>query len=215
MMFNTTLYRGNADSVNRDLHIVYSYDYKDDGPFQTLRPLKNGKGLLIDPSFSINIYSGFNDDKLFIPANRYYAFISLLEKGVKNVSEHLYELFPNVNKSEFEIDTKMLEIFQTEKALAVAGMTLSPCKYINKTEECFPAIMITTLKCGKIVIPLEDAISVVELFKHFDPILYGASMLNFFGKFTPDQPQQPRHQQYQQQPQNTYQPTPDTSDIKI
>ena len=47
-------------------------------------------------------------------------------------------------------------------------------------------------KTNMVTIPLEDAIPIVEMLKHFDPIVYSVSMLEFFGEMpkTSYQPQQ-------------------------
>ena len=98
------------------------------------------------------------------------------------ISDNLYEIFPDVNKLEFEADSRVLERFQTEKALSVLGMTAIPTVWVDETSLCYPGIRINT-KNGFVSIPLEDAIPIMEMFKRFDPICYAINMLKFFGKW--------------------------------
>lgn len=181
MTYDTQIYKGTRTSINPDLSIIYQYDFQTNGDYVTVKRKKNG-GYMINPSFSITISEGFEKNRIFLPGMYYYPFTTLLEKIVKQTSENLFTLFPDINKMEFEIDAKALERFQTEKALMVAGMTASPCIWVNKIGETFPAIQIKS-KYGMIEIPLEDAIPIVELLKGFDPMVYSISMLRFFGKF--------------------------------
>jgi hypothetical protein len=60
-------------------------------------------------------------------------------------------------------------------------MTAVPAVWSNPTNECFAGVKISN-KTGSAIIPLEDAIALVAMFKSFDPIVYAASMLEFFGK---------------------------------
>ena len=181
MTYDTQIYRANKSSVNKDFTIFYHYKFEQSGYFPTVRRKKNG-GYIISPSFSIKLSEGFEKNGLFVPSSMYYAFISLFDKTVKLVSENVYTLFPDVNKIEFEIDNKALDRFQTEKALTTMGMTGTPCVWANSFNETFPAIRISS-KNGCVVVPLEDAIAINELFKGFDPMVYSISMLRFFGKF--------------------------------
>lgn len=181
MYYDTHIYRGSVDSINRHLLVTYSYDFDMSGDYPTVRKTPSGKHI-ISPSFSISISEGFDKDRLFLPGNKYYVFVSLLNKAIKLVSENLFEIFPNVSKTEFDIDQRALERFQTEKALSVAGMTATPSVWTNETSECFPGISIES-KYGKVVIPLEDAIPLAAMLSSFDPLTYSISMLQFFGKF--------------------------------
>ena len=104
-----------------------------------------------------------------------------MSKAIKLVSENLFEIFPNISKTEFEADERVLERFQTEKALSVAGMTAMPATWVNAQSECFPAIKIES-KHGCVTIPLEDAIPLEAMLNGFDPIVYSLTMLHFFGK---------------------------------
>lgn len=180
MIYDTQLYKGSKESVNPSLLVSYLYDFQMDGNFPTIKEKRSG-GYSISPSFGISISEGFDKPRIFIPGIRYYAFSTLFERAIKLVSENLFTLFPNVNKIEFEIDSRALERFQTEKALATAGMSAYPAVWCNEMNECYPGIRINN-KQGSVTIPMEDAIPLSEMFKRFDPILYSINMLRFFGK---------------------------------
>lgn len=180
MYYDTQLYRGSNDSINKELLVVYTYDFSTTGDFPTVKTKPNGKQVIY-PSFSISISEGFDKNRIFLPSNKYYVFKTLFSKAIKIVSENLFEIFPNINKIEFEADERVLERFQTEKALSVSGMTAMPCVWTNPQNECFPAIKIES-KYGCVSIPLEDAIPLEAMFTSFDPIVYSLTMLHFFGK---------------------------------
>lgn len=180
--YDTVLYRGGRESCNKSLRITYTYSYNPaTEKFATVHEKQNGNGVYIDPSYSLSISEGFEKPRIFIPGNKYFAFISLLNKAVDLVSENLFTLFPNVNKQEFESDSRALERFQTEKALAVCGITAMPIVWSDETGVCYPAIKFSST-IGNVSIPLEDAIQIKELLNHFDPICYSATMLTFFEK---------------------------------
>ena len=180
MTFDTHIYRGTQESINTHLLVSYHYMFEPEGQYQTIKEKRNG-GYVINPSFGISISEGFDKPRIFIPGNKYYSFVTLLDKAITTVSENLFTIFPDVNKIEFEVDSRALERFQTEKALSTAGMSAVPAVWSNETNECFPGIRINS-KNGCVIIPLEDAIPLVDLLKHFDPIVYSISMLRFFGK---------------------------------
>ncbi len=178
MKINYKIYRG---SVDKNLSVTYAYTYTDVGDFQTVTQRDNGSVTII-PSYGINISRGFNQEHIYITSNQYYVFTSLLLKTVKMISDHLYEIFPNVGKVEFEIDTKTLERFQIEKAIAADGITMIPTVWVDETNQCFPGIQINTLKLGTIKIPLQDAIPMSLMFKSFDPLATSLTMLRICGK---------------------------------
>jgi hypothetical protein len=192
MTHDTVLYRGSKEgSPNPSLLISYLYMYEDNPDnFPTVKVRRNG-GISLNPSFGISISEGFDKPRIFIPGMKYYAFVALLEKAVTRIQENLFTLFPNISSTEFEVDSRALEIFQTEKAFTTAGMTAVPAVWTNAASECFPGVKITSMN-GMVTIPLEDAIPIVEMLKHFDPIVYSVSMLEFFGEMpkTSYQPQQ-------------------------
>jgi hypothetical protein len=182
MTHDTVLYRGSKEgSPNPSLLISYLYMYEDNPDnFPTVKVRRNG-GISLNPSFGISISEGFDKPRIFIPGMKYYAFVALLEKAVTRIQENLFTLFPNISSTEFEVDSRALEIFQTEKAFTTLGMTAVPAVWSNPTNECFAGVKISN-KTGSAIIPLEDAIALVAMFKSFDPIVYAASMLEFFGK---------------------------------
>lgn len=181
MIIDTYIYKGTRESINKNLSVVYNYKFEQNGTFQTIKENRNNTGYIIYPSYAISISEGMGKQRIFIPGNRYYAFTTLLDKAIKLISENLFTIFPNVNKVEFETDSRALERFQNEKALMTAGMTAVPAVWPNEVNECFPGIQISSTN-GAVIIPLEDAIPLVEMLKHFDPIVYSVSMLRFFGK---------------------------------
>lgn len=181
MTADTIIYKGNKDSINPDINITYHYKFEPSGKFQTIKENKNNTGYVIYPSFAISVSEGFGKSYLFIPGNKYYSFVTLLDKAINLISENLFTIFPNVNNIEFEVDSRVLERFQTEKALTTAGMTAKPAVWSNSMNSCSPGIRIDSMN-GHAIIPLEDAIPLVEMLKHFDPIVYSISMLRFFGK---------------------------------
>ena len=101
---------------------------------------------------------------------------------IKRMLDQAFKCFPNVEGLEFEIDSKTLERFQTEKALSTNGMTFIPCVYVDETNQCFPGIQINTLKFGSVKIPFQDAIAISKMFETFDPHLFAISMLRMCGK---------------------------------
>lgn len=180
MRINYKLFRG---SVDDKLSVTYVYRFEESGDFQTIKERENGTVTIL-PSFGITISNGFGKDSAYITSGMYHSFVSLLEKGVKLVSDHLYEIFPNIGSIEFEIDSKTLERFQTEKALSTTGMTIIPCVFVDETNQCFPGIQLNTLKFGSIKIPLQDAIAISKMFETFDPHMFGLSILRICGKIS-------------------------------
>ena len=179
MTYDTRIYRAPKDACNPKLQVTYLYDYKEGNDFPTVKEKRNG-GFVIDPSFSISISEGFDKNSIYIPGNKYCAFVSLFRKAIDLIKENLFTIFPDVNKHEFEVDSRALERFQTEKALRVSGMTACPAVYSNETNECFPGVRISS-QYGEIIVALEDAMQLVEVFRIFDPYAYSITMLHFFG----------------------------------
>ena len=164
-------------SVDKDLRVTYLYEYRD-GEFKTIHEY-NGKWF-IEPNYAIKISRSY-DDSIFVPRVRYFHFVSLLEKSVKLISENLYNLFPDVDRVEFEIDQLELKRFQTEKAMSISGMKMTPCVWVNKTNECFAGIHYEDPRTS-FKFPLEDAIAFVRMFSTFDPNLFGLAILRILGK---------------------------------
>ena len=178
---DTYIYKASKDSINPNLSVAFNYKFEPSGPFQTIKENSRKTGYIINPSYAISVSEGKDRSRIFIPGNKYYSFTSLVDKAIKLISENLFTIFPNINKLEFEIDSRALERFQTEKAMATAGMTAVPAVWGNEVNECYPGIKISSLH-GTVTIPLEDAIPMVETLKHFDPIVYCINSLWFFGK---------------------------------
>lgn len=178
MRANHILYRG---TVNRDIRVTYAYKYED-GQFCPVVQ-RSEEAVTIFPSYGISISEGFEKGSAFITSKTYYSFVLLLNKTVKLVSEHMFELFPDMNKMEFEIDSRTLERFQTEKAMSVAGMTMLPTVWVDETNNCYPALKIETLY-GTCTIPFEDCMNINQMFKTFDPLNFGLSILRIIGKIS-------------------------------
>ena len=176
-------YRLFKGSIDKQLSVSYVYRFESQGDFQTIKERPNGN-MTIFPSFGISISRGFDQEQVYITSNQYYIFASLLAKITDLVSKHLYELFPNVGKAEFEIDAKALERFQTEKAVASNGITMTPCVWVDETNQCYPGIQISTIKNSSIRLPFQDVIPMSEMFKGFDPHAMSLAMLRIYGKIS-------------------------------
>jgi hypothetical protein len=149
--------------------------YTNEGQYPNIRRRDNGD-FSYHPQFSISISEGFEKPYIFIPNNRYAAFVLLLKKTIKLVSEHMLELYPDTNKTEFDIDSRTLERFQHEKSMTTGGMTILPDVWINDTNECFPALRFETL-WGTCKIPFEDCMAIAQMFRSFDPYAFEISLI--------------------------------------
>lgn len=178
MRIDSILYRG---FINKDLRVSYVYNYESAGQYPTIVQRGNGN-LAINPSFGISISEGFDRQRIYIPANRYYPFAALLRKSVNLISDNLYDIFPNVNRMEFEVDSRVLERFKTEQALTTHGMTIVPEVWVDSTSTCYPGIRINTQKSGTVSIPFEDAIPIADMLNSFEPHSFGLSLLRILGK---------------------------------
>lgn len=175
--YTIRLYSG---TINKSLLVNYGYTYiprSYEEKYPTAKITDKGN-VVINHSYSLTISEGFDRPRVFIPGRLWFQFVTLLEKTVLRMSESLYELFPDLNKSEFEIDSRTLERYQTEKACSTAGITMVPTVYINETHECFPAIKIMTAEYGVAMIPLEDAIPFSAMLSRIDPIAYGMNLMS-------------------------------------
>lgn len=161
--------------VNRELQVNYIYMYRDPSnpntQYPSLKSTQNGT-IVVDHNYGLAISEGFDKQHVFIGNKLWNQFVSLLDKSIKIISENLLEIFPDINNTEFEINQRALERFQTEKACSTAGMTIVPAVWVDQSQQCYPAIQIKTLQdtCS---IPLEDAIPLSNLLSHVDPISYG------------------------------------------
>ena len=169
--------------INKSLTVSYIYTVKlNEGHFNTIEEDNKGN-IKIYPEYMIQINPGYPLQRFFVSSQKYYAFISMFDKAVKLIQEHLFELFPNISRSEFEIDERTLERFQTEKALCVANISMMPAVYFDSSKQCYPGLKIcATDKSDNIILPLEDCISINKLFTIFDPNTYGLNILSQFIK---------------------------------
>ena len=175
--YTIRLYNG---TINKQLLVNYGYTFIPrtyEEKYPTVKITDKGN-VVINHSYSLTISEGFDKARLFVPGRVWFQFVTLLEKSVKRISENLYELFPDLNKTEFDIDARTLEIYQTEKACSTAGLTMIPTVYVNESHECFPAIKIITTEFGSVVVPFEDAISLSTMISKIDPITYGMNIMS-------------------------------------
>lgn len=166
--------------VDSRLRASFKYDFKD-SEFPTVKQIRDDI-YSINPSYALVISRSF-EDSIFIPSHKYFPFVILFEKSVKLISDNLYDLFPDINDTEFGIDSKMLDIFRTEKAMSTAGLTIIPCVWVNnETNECHPGVEISGTNVNTFRLPLEDAISIAKMLSVFDPINMGLNTLRIMGK---------------------------------
>ena len=101
-----------------------------------------------------------------------------MEKTIKLIQKNLFALYPGVGSDEFEIDEKVLERFQKEKAMSGGGMTLVPSVYVDPSGLCDPGVRISMNdKNNGLTLALEDAIALNQLLKIFDPNQYSLTFL--------------------------------------
>lgn len=136
-----------------------------------------GGTIKIRPTWMIKFDNGFNEDSLIITSTRYYPFMLLLEKSCKLISDNFLDLFPNIGRIEFEIDSKVLDTYQTEKAISTVGMSIIPAVYVDKEGVCAPGMRIMSDK-SSIIIPFEDALPIPNLLKSLDPNNLMLNLLN-------------------------------------
>lgn len=175
---DSQLFKGN---VNKDLTANYLYTYTEEGKFQPI--VRKGEAIKMYPAYMLSISEGYAKPFMVIGSTAYASFISLLEKSIKLISENLYDIYPDIGKIEFDMNSKALELFQTEKAVQTAGMTMVPDIWVDETQQCFPAIKCTNMKYPTgVKIPLEDATALSKLLSCFDPHIYGLMLLRVLGK---------------------------------
>ena len=176
MKINHTLFTGRID---RDLRVQFSFDInKPNEKYPTILHPAQDKWSIV-PSFGLFITTGYNT-YVFIPGKLYYQFIALLRRSVASISEHLYEIFPNADSPDFEVNTKALEIYSTRNALSTAGMKIVPCVWNNQGGDMYPGLSFVSDKNSQISIPLEDAIPMVEMLSSFDPHNMMMQMIHVF-----------------------------------
>lgn len=176
MHLDCLLFRGVTDP---ELRVTFFADYNPDGKFASI--VAHPDRYKVYPSFCIKVSRSF-EQYIFIKSTRYFSFVSALKRSVKLISDNIYDLFPDMDKTEFEVDSRLMSIYQTEKAVASGGFVLSPCKWVNQTEECFPGVKIYSTDTGEFKIPFEDAVLMVEMLSSFDPINMYMNMIQTFIK---------------------------------
>lgn len=171
-----TVFRGNRNKLVR---IVYRFKYETSGQFKTVTQRKGSNGdtfYNIIPSYSVQIFDS-EKNNIYVPSSTYFQLVALIEKGCNLITSHLSELYPNINKIEFEIDHRTLERFQTEEALLSGDITVMPDTYVDSTNSTYPSMRISN-KAGAVNIPLEDIKAMVYALRGFDPIGCGLTLLN-------------------------------------
>lgn len=177
MRINQTLFSGNIDKA---LKVIFSFDLKSQSDrFPTATHPSPDKWCLY-PSYGLIIESGYNNF-IFVPSKLYFQFCALLKRSVATISEHLYDIFPNVDKSDFEVNSKSLEIYSNYDALSSAGMKITPCVWTNDGGDCYPGLTFINEKNMQFRLPLEDAIAMIEMLSTFDPNNMSLQLINIFG----------------------------------
>lgn len=174
---NHTLYRC---QVNPRLKISYLYKKIVRERYGTINVYKDT--IYINPSFMLSIDEGVNSsNRVSILSSNYYSFVMLFHKSLKQIQKYIHDLFPGINKTEFEVDRLALQRFMTEKAMSSAGYTIIPSVWVNDTNESYPALDINSLNHGICRIPIEDALAIDQMFSTFDPNTFGFLMLGMLG----------------------------------
>ena len=178
---NVHIYNG---TINKDMMVnyVYTYEYGPDSQYPTIKTTPSGT-VVISNSYGLSISEGYDKNRVFIGRTGWHSFVVLLAKTVKTISENLYEIFPDINKDEFDIDSRVLERFQTEKACSTAGITMVPAVWIAEGGGCYPAIRIMTVKGPMCVLPFEDCVTLSTVLNRIDPELYGIELTKIYAMF--------------------------------
>ena len=175
-VIESILYRGTTD---RTLRISYVFELVLEGKYLNIKENESTGKITTYPSFIITISTMNPQIRFTIGSNKYYTFVVLFEKSLKLIQENLFDLFPDVGSIEFDMDNSTLERFQKEKALSSSGITIIPAIYTDGTSGCFPGMRISldNKNCG-ITIPLDDAIGICQLFRTFEPNIYGLTLMS-------------------------------------
>ena len=172
MRIDTTLFKG---IINKNLLCSYIFQYEEAGQFQTIRVRQSSQTKVITPCYSIAISEGYDKNRLFIPSTKYASFVCLFHKSVKLVQENIYDIFPKMDQTDMEVDTRALQRFQTEKAMSTAGLTITPSIWVDEGSQTYPGIRCSG--SGNVTIPMEDAIALDQVLKNFDPTQFMISMI--------------------------------------
>ena len=186
---NTLLMNGYVD---KDLKVKYSFNLETESKFQTVYESQKGD-IYLSPYYSITITEGFQRPSVFITGRQYHGFVRLLDKSIQLIKENFYELFPNPNQMEFEVDSNVLERFITEKAMSSVGITIVPCVWVDTQQLSYPGIQITlsstinSQSYDLIKIPFEDAISMSQMFNTMDINTLTMQSLQMMARFMQQQ----------------------------
>ena len=165
--------------TNPKLRVTYLYK-KNNDKYPTVSQYNDT--MKIYPGYVISIDEGFDSsNRILIPAGMYFGFVVLFHKSLKQIQKFIHDIFPDMNKTEFEVNSMALERFITEKAMSSGEFLIVPCKWVNAANECFPALEIRSVTHGCCRIPIDDALMIDQLFQTFDPLTFGLLMLNMIG----------------------------------
>ena len=161
---NILLFSG---SVNKDFKVRYSFTFETDGKYNTV--FESNKGdLFITPKYSLTLTTGFNKESMFIQSSQYHTFTDLIQKIIDLIKVNFYDLYPNPDGMDFEVNNLLMETYMTEKALSGSGITVYPSSYYDNENLGYPAIQISNSSNDIIKIPLNDALSMNQMFKSLD-----------------------------------------------
>lgn len=168
-------------AINKDLRVTFGYTYTSDngeGKYPTVRMSDRGT-IIINHSYSLTLNTDYSTQGLFIVGKDWERFCVLLEKTIKLISESLYELYPEIDSTEFTVDSRTLDRFKVEKACTSGGMSMYPDIWVSKDGQTYPAIQINTSigSCTTMKLPLEDAIPLSRALNKIDPNLYGLNII--------------------------------------
>jgi hypothetical protein len=170
------LYKGNVD---KSLRVSYVFKLELEGKFASVSESADGSKITTYPSYMIILSSINLNTRFIIGSTKYFTFVTMLEKTIKLIQENLFVLFPNVGKEEFDMEDSALGRFQKEKALTSCDITMIPTLYTDGSGGCSPGINVSlNKKDSSITISLEDAIAINQMFKTFDPNIYGFNILS-------------------------------------
>ena len=169
--------------TNRDMRVSFVYFFKcEEEKFNTVVERENG--YVVNHSYLLKISEGYERPVIFVSPRKYFSFVTLFEKSLKLIQDNLYTLFPNVGRTEFDIDGRALDLFIQEKALSSADMHIVPAIWTDTTNQCYPGLKIVSEdKNSSVTIPLEDAIGFNRFLNTFQPDLYGMLLLTNLGRF--------------------------------
>lgn len=169
--------------TNSELRVSFIYLFKhDEEKYNTVKEKESGYTVM--PSYLLKISEGYEKPQTFISPRKYFSFATMFDKSVKLVQDSLYDLFPNVGRPEFSMDSRAYERFIQEKAMSSAGMSIIPAIWTDSTNQCYPALqIISEEKNDSVTIALEDAIGFSRFLATFQPDLYGMLILTNLGRF--------------------------------